>query len=850
MSVSTQGRGKRIWLVAATAAICVAIAAAIFWRAPLAGQIGEMLVIRQFGIGANIDVGDIGPRNAWLARLSLGDQQELQLRDIHLDYEFDNFGMPDLQRIEVGQADIRASYDGSFHFGGLDRLLAQLNGNGSGSATSHPIVILHHVKLFLQTPIGEQQIDGMATYDKDTLFTNLNWVEGDNAARFNTTATIRTLSSDPRPEGQLQGAVTADSVLWKLLPGLAPKDGLISIDTSLTGGGDTGVPRLQFSLSMQGLQIEALAAAPIDGRIGGVLQMAGDERMPPQQIPSISFHDLSADLKGGISASFIGKITNGQGTLDLRGEKPVLTADIDVGARDQALMLGNVTLKEPTADLKLHLTYDGTNLVVMPRDAGKLTVLDLTNMPVTLPDLLTLPIRPEGTQLTLAFADDAATPLSLKLALGDMQTRFIPQGLKDPIDLALSGMKVVLSNDSLGVLAGHVTLPRLQIGQRDRSATIGDLQADFNGKPDQSTGTVSVTAGVIDLHQIALPLRGTAKLTAKPGRVDLTGTLADLKEHANLAVSGNLDLKRGTGHGHIDLAPLTFSKDGWQIGDLLPNLRSYSRNVDGSIALKGDVDLTADGSLNSDLKLAIVNLSGEVGPVVFQNVNGVVTIDHPWPLSTAPDQSLAVEQVVIGLPFTDGLIRFDVNDGKSVKIDSGTLSLAGGQVTLEPTVMATDAPVQQLNLDVDRLGVDELFRLIGIAGLSGEGQISGTIPVSLFPTGVVIKDAKLASTGPGKLKYDKAAAPAAVQGAGDSVQMALDALSDFHYKELVLTLQRQLTGDAALGLHISGANPSFYNGYPVEFNFTATGRLDEVLRKGLAGYQLPAIIEQRLQDFR
>jgi hypothetical protein len=89
-----------------------------------------------------------------------------------------------------------------------------------------------------------------------------------------------------------------------------------------------------------------------------------------------------------------------------------------------------------------------------------------------------------------------------------------------------------------------------------------------------------------------------------------------------------------------------------------------------------------------------------------------------------------------------------------------------------------------------------------------------------------------------------------IKSAGDSVNMALDALSDFHYKELILTLQRELTGDANLGLHISGNNPSFYNGYPVEFNFTATGRLDEVLRKGLAGYQVPAMIEQRLNDFR
>ena len=65
--------------------------------------------------------------------------------------------------------------------------------------------------------------------------------------------------------------------------------------------------------------------------------------------------------------------------------------------------------------------------------------------------------------------------------------------------------------------------------------------------------------------------------------------------------------------------------------------------------------------------------------------------------------------------------------------------------------------------------------------------------------------------------------------AGESVKMALSALSDFHYDKLEIDLYRKATGDTELGLHIAGRNPSFYNGYPVEFNLSVTGRLDEVL---------------------
>jgi hypothetical protein len=155
-----------------------------------------------------------------------------------------------------------------------------------------------------------------------------------------------------------------------------------------------------------------------------------------------------------------------------------------------------------------------------------------------------------------------------------------------------------------------------------------------------------------------------------------------------------------------------------------------------------------------------------------------------------------------------------------------------------------------MTMKIDQLSVSELFKIAGVAGLSGEGAISGTAPITLFPNGIIVDNAKFAADAPGVLQYDAKQAPAALSSAGSSVGMALQALSDFHYKELVVTLNRKLTGDTDLGLHISGSNPSFYNGYPVEFNLNLSGKLDEVLRKGLAGYRLPSIIEERLNELQ
>jgi hypothetical protein len=308
------------------------------------------------------------------------------------------------------------------------------------------------------------------------------------------------------------------------------------------------------------------------------------------------------------------------------------------------------------------------------------------------------------------------------------------------------------------------------------------------------------------------------------------------------------DLGKEQAKADVELGPLTFKPGGLQPAAFAPRLRRALRDVAGTVAVRGSIRWR-NGALESDLGLAIEKLSGIAGPITFVNLNGVIDIDRLWPISTAPDQVIAIEQVVSGLPMQAVLLRFEL-DGLEIDIREGKLDLIGGSATMEPGRFAFTSPGQRLFLKVQGLSLGEFFELAGIDGLSGDGEISGQVPVTLFPNGIIIADAILSSDRPGVLRYDRARAPAALTGAGESMELALSALSDFHYEKLIVRLDRKLTGDAILGLHIAGANPSFYEGYPVELNLTMTGKLDEVVRKGLAGYQLPSIIEQRLNEIK
>jgi hypothetical protein len=311
-------------------------------------------------------------------------------------------------------------------------------------------------------------------------------------------------------------------------------------------------------------------------------------------------------------------------------------------------------------------------------------------------------------------------------------------------------------------------------------------------------------------------------------------------------VSGNLANR--TYKADLDLGPIDFVVGGLQPAHLFPAAKAFIQDFSGTVRLAGPVTW-AKGKAKSDLKLGLEKFSGIAGPVQFINMNGVITIDEPWPVSTAPDQEIAIEQILAGLPMTNALVRFELT-GPIMRIAEGRLDMAGGRAGIAPTDINMTAAGQHMTLQIDQLSVSELFAVAGIAGLSGEGKISGQAPITLFPNGIIIDQAKFAAGEPGVLRYNATEAPAALSSAGDSVGLALQALSDFRYKELVVTLDRRLTGDTDLGLHISGSNPSFYNGYPVEFNLTLSGKLDEVLRKGLAGYRLPATIEEQLKELQ
>jgi hypothetical protein len=161
-------------------------------------------------------------------------------------------------------------------------------------------------------------------------------------------------------------------------------------------------------------------------------------------------------------------------------------------------------------------------------------------------------------------------------------------------------------------------------------------------------------------------------------------------------------------------------------------------------------------------------------------------------------------------------------------IERGRIGLSGGRVLLRDLLLDPAAPRLDLPLEVAGLDLAKLFRILDIAGLSGSGQLSGRIPITLEGETVTIANGRLAADAPGTLRFESAQARQALAGAGESAELMLRALQDFRYDELSLTIDKPAAADARLTLVLLGHNPEVLDGYPFRFNINLEGDTDRL----------------------
>jgi dicarboxylate transporter DctA-like protein len=307
------------------------------------------------------------------------------------------------------------------------------------------------------------------------------------------------------------------------------------------------------------------------------------------------------------------------------------------------------------------------------------------------------------------------------------------------------------------------------------------------------------------------------------------------KAAAKLEAKVRHDRPSGSGSASIVLGPVLFQQGSLQPADLFPAFGDMVKDVDGTVAIEGSVRWSGD-SLSPDFRLQFKDLAFAGSAAQFRGVKGEIRFTKLWPLATAPSQTLAGTIEAAGLPPAAFRLKGQLTARTAVKLEQAVVDVAGGQIMATPFTIDPAARQLDTALTIDRVDLSEITKLLGLQGLSGTGQLSGQIPLRVKNDTIVISAGKLAAQGPGLMRYKPDKLPDEIAGAGKSVELMLEALTDFHYETLALEIEKRATGEGTILLHLNGNNPAVMAGRPFAFNIGLESNFDR-----LADYALLAL---------
>jgi hypothetical protein len=361
-----------------------------------------------------------------------------------------------------------------------------------------------------------------------------------------------------------------------------------------------------------------------------------------------------------------------------------------------------------------------------------------------------------------------------------------------------------------------------------RGGTPDGLRADFH------VGAIKHLAAVPLLAPLGL--RGTLHGDDETLALSAQATATD--HAAQLALTGTHRIGEQRGEARVELEPITFDPGGLQPVALAPPLASL-RAVSGKLGARA-MFAWAPGAMKGEANLSLDGLSFDSDEAKVEGLDLDLHLDRLFPPGSPAGQRLTVEHIDPGMPLDDVSVHFQVQPGEPVRlaVERGELSLIGGRVFLRDMLIDPAAARRDVPLEIEGLDLAELFRVLDIEGLSGSGRLSGQVPIAFEAETVTIDNARLEADGPGRLRFQSAQAAQLLAGAGESADLMLRALQDFHYDELSLTIGKPAAAEARLTLVLLGHNPDVLEGYPFRFNINLEGNTGQLVEALSQAYRL------------
>lgn len=353
---------------------------------------------------------------------------------------------------------------------------------------------------------------------------------------------------------------------------------------------------------------------------------------------------------------------------------------------------------------------------------------------------------------------------------------------------------------------------------------VSAIAGRWSAAPENGAPVIRVVAGeaLVQANRPASdderPLFNPIRLSAmnavfRDGRIDADGAIL-LDDGARQLASfiARHDIGEGLGGADIRASEIMFgpSLQPYEISELA---RGVVDNVRGPASIDAGVTWTRD-DLRTSARVSLngVSLASATIPVI-EDVRGDIIFDDLFAMTTPPGQEVHVGALNPGVTVRDGRVRFQLRADNVISIEAAEFAFAGGVLEMRPAVIALGADETEIELNLRNVDATTLIAELRVPDLQATGQIEGSFPLRLTRQSAIVTNGVLRAAGGGRISY--------TGQAGESTEgvtrIAFDALRDFRYEELALTLNGDLNGEVVSDIHFTGENV----GEPIDLSAVA-----------------------------
>lgn len=449
-------------------------------------------------------------------------------------------------------------------------------------------------------------------------------------------------------------------------------------------------------------------------------------------------------------------------------------------------------------------------------------------------------------QLSRTQSPEIRPDLDFRLAADGGAAKYLVtrQG-KEPIELAMSPIALSLSGswrkEALQDLLAEISLSDLQVSPHELD--LGNLVLEAHQNSAAQELQLKYEAVVFDRQQknkrfFPLALRGDGRLAND--KLTFDGYLQPKGKGDQFAsFSGYHELEAASGELKLSSNLPDFKTDGLQpaaLSPLLSDLEDVTGKATGGLQLAWRRD-----AMTGSFALGLEDFSLRSADVLLRNLDLQLLIDDIFAPHAKVGQKITFEKVLVPLPIEDFSMTFGLEPGDPAKIaiEGLRFHVMDGEVSLGKTLMDFSVARQKLLFSITGLGLPQIASELAIKGLEAEGILSGRFPVVIDRDGNFrIVEAQLTSAAPGKIRFSSATAAAYLAQAGESAELLLQALENFHYQELSLTLDKTEQQDTRLGISLKGRNPDLLEGREFNLNINVDTNLGSVFSAIADAYKL------------